>query len=296
MRRREVVRHDAPETRRDVVEERPGVEVRDERVVDLEQHPEPVALLPETPFGFLRALLMERVVDRERDLVGELLQEFGIHVVERIGLAAREAERAEPAHRRRQRKDAKRPRAVASVRPATISGNRVSRSTSGTKIGCCVSHATPAASASGGTAISFAGSADPPAKRSDHLAAHGIVEDDGEPVEAHRLLQHDDELAEEAVEVAPRCREPRDVEEQALEVDRLAPLRLVATADGYALRRPRGLVFHGRVSNTARGLRASRAPSGAGPAGIGRASERSSRSLEMSVAELPPLGHSNTLG
>ena len=44
---REVVRHDAPETRRDVVEERRGVEVRDERVVDLEQNPEPVVLLPE---------------------------------------------------------------------------------------------------------------------------------------------------------------------------------------------------------------------------------------------------------
>ena len=85
------MRHDASETRRNVVEERRGIEVRDERVVDLEQHPEPVALLPEAPFGFLRAVLMERVVDRERDLVGELLEEFGIHVVERIGLAALEA-------------------------------------------------------------------------------------------------------------------------------------------------------------------------------------------------------------
>jgi hypothetical protein len=68
-----------------------------------------------------------------------------------------------------------------------------------------------------------------------HLVAHRVVKDDGEAVELHRLLEHDDELAEEPAEVPPRRREPRDVEEQALEIDRLAPLSLVATAAAYAL-------------------------------------------------------------
>ena len=83
-----------------------------------------------------------------------------------------------------------------------ISGNRVSRSTSGTKIGCCVSHATPAASASGGIAIAFGGSADAASGMEHHLVAHAVVEDDGEPVEPRSPSAAPRELREEALEVA----------------------------------------------------------------------------------------------
>src|SRR5690242_13073169 len=47
------------------------------------------------------------------------------------------------------------------------------------------------------------------------------------------------------------CREPRHLEEQALEVGRATALRCLVTPDGRELRRSRGLVFHGHVSNTA---------------------------------------------
>jgi hypothetical protein len=36
----------------------------------------------------------------------------------------------------------------------------------------------------------------------EHLVPHAVVEDDGEPVEPERLLQHPDEVGEEALEVA----------------------------------------------------------------------------------------------
>ncbi len=90
-----VVGHDAAETAGDLAEECASVEVRDERVVNLEEQLEAVTFR-------CQLLVMERIVDGERNLARELLQEVDVGVAERVIVPAAEAESAEPPQGRRQ--------------------------------------------------------------------------------------------------------------------------------------------------------------------------------------------------
>ena len=109
---RVIVGDDAPETGRDRAEERAPVEVRDERIVDVEQQLEAVALPRELVLRLLGRLVVERVVDGQRYLARELVQDLDVGVGEGVFVLAREAEAAETAERGREREDAERPHAL----------------------------------------------------------------------------------------------------------------------------------------------------------------------------------------
>ena len=122
---RVVVRHDAPQARRDGAEQRARLEVRDERVVHLEQQPEPIPFARQLPLRPLSGLVMERVVDGQRHLARELLQDLDVGVGEGIFVLAREAEPAETAERRREGEHAARSHAFGAQDPSDLGEARL---------------------------------------------------------------------------------------------------------------------------------------------------------------------------
>ena len=70
-----LVRDDAPQARGDGAEERAAVERRGERVVHVEQQLQPIAVVAQLALRLFGRLVMQRVVDGQRDLAGELPQE-----------------------------------------------------------------------------------------------------------------------------------------------------------------------------------------------------------------------------
>src|SRR5207253_8460154 len=89
-------------------EERAGLEVGDERVVHVEQQPEPIAFPRQLLLRALGGLVMQGVVDGERHLAGQLQQERDVGSPKGVFLAAGEDEPTETAERRGEREDAER--------------------------------------------------------------------------------------------------------------------------------------------------------------------------------------------
>ena len=94
-----LVRDDAAQAFGDGAEERARLERRGDGVVDVEQELQPIAVVAQLALGLFRRLVMQRVVDCERDLAGELLQESDLGGREGVRMAAGNAETAEPAQR-----------------------------------------------------------------------------------------------------------------------------------------------------------------------------------------------------
>src|SRR5262249_54527400 len=120
---RVLVAHEALQASRDRLEERLQVEVRYDGRVHVEEQLQPIALGCE-------ALVVERVLDRERDLVGDALEEVLIALAGRALARAAEAQQAELAARRPEREVPDRGEPVGGEeveRPALVSGGARAR-------------------------------------------------------------------------------------------------------------------------------------------------------------------------
>ena len=93
---RVLVRDDAPDHGGHRAEERAELEVRHQGVVDLEEQAQPIALLRELALRRLGRLVVQHVVDRQRDLARERPQEGDDLPVEGVLFQAREHQRADP--------------------------------------------------------------------------------------------------------------------------------------------------------------------------------------------------------
>ena len=96
---RVLVRERLPQSADEGAEEWAWVEVGDQRVVDLEQQSEAIALVRELLLRGLGGFVMQRVVDRQRDLARQLLEERHRSRIEVVLRLAREDQRAEPPER-----------------------------------------------------------------------------------------------------------------------------------------------------------------------------------------------------
>src|SRR5206468_2928341 len=106
-----------PETAGDRAEQSAPLEVRDERVVHLEEQLEAVTFASQLLLRALRGFVVERVVYGQRHLARELLQDLHVGLGEGFLVLAREAEPAEAAERCRERKDAERSHALGTQDP-----------------------------------------------------------------------------------------------------------------------------------------------------------------------------------
>jgi hypothetical protein len=213
-----VVRDDPPQAPGDGTEQRAGLEVRDERVVHLEQQLQPIAFPRQRLLGVLRGLVMEGVVDCERNLAGELPEELDLDRPERIQITAGEADPTETAQRRRERQRAVRPHALAAQevedrRKACLvvdvrDDERLLRLPR--DAGWRFRHRQRDLGHERGMACG------------DHVQAHEIrdrvVQHDRHAVEASDPAQHIDEAAQQAPQVAARRGRARDVQQCLSEI------------------------------------------------------------------------------
>ena len=220
---RVVVRDDAAHAGRDRAEERRAIEVRHQRVVDLEQQLQPVTLDRELTLRLLRGLVVERVVHRERDLIGDLLQELDVAVVERVRLRAREHERAELPQRRRERYDAHRPGShfAVEIHGGRKAGFRVD--VADDERAARRPHHSRRAVRDGELDRRRARRIGARDREEPHDIPRGIVEDDRYAIGARDGAEPLGEIAHDTRDVAVRRRRPQNLEQRPMEVRSVAP-------------------------------------------------------------------------
>ena len=221
-----LVRHDAPQHPGDSAEQRAQLEVGDERVVHLEQQPQAIPLSRQLVLGMLRVLLMQGVVDRQRDVRRELPQQ--LDVGRRVGvlLPAREAERAEASQRRGERNGAERPHSLGQQERG---GPREARLALDARHdhGLLGLPGHPAGRIQDGQ---LGHGHDRAMERGHAVEAHRlarrVVQHDRQAVAGDELLQQRSEVAEQRLERVGR-RRPRHLEQSTLEIGGAGRAKLV---------------------------------------------------------------------
>ncbi len=104
----EVERHDARQPLTQDLEELVQIAIRGDRLGDLEQQAQPIALLAEVELRRAVALIVQHVVDGHRDLPRDETEKVELLVAERERAPAAESDGAQRAHDRRERQHAER--------------------------------------------------------------------------------------------------------------------------------------------------------------------------------------------
>ncbi len=215
---RVVVGDDASHAGRERAEEGPVFAVRYQRVVHLEQQPEAVAFVREFLLRALRGLVVERVVDRQRNLTAELLEKRDVGRAERVLLVAREVQGAQAAQRRGERNGAERFHPFGAQELGHAGKPRLVVDV-GHHHGLLGQHRDPGGRPGGGH-LEDGGEdgADGGEGVQPHDIAFGVVQHEPKHVEGGDPLEHAGQVAEQALEVTVRGGGARDLEQGPMDV------------------------------------------------------------------------------